>query len=78
MAVLKAVQNGRFSLDDINTLLKSWQLPPSPYLQPNQPVTPRMLTSHTSGLDDGFGFPGYKPDEPRPTLVQNSQRRTAF
>jgi len=33
-------------------------------------VTPRFLTSHTSGLGDGFGFPGYHPDDPVPTTVQ--------
>jgi len=70
MAVLKAVQCGVFLIDDdINTILQSWKLPENPFTK-NHIVTPRMLTSHTSGLGDGFGFPGYKPSAPRPTTIQ--------
>ena len=70
MASLRAVQDGRFALDqDINTILKTWKLPARPSSN-GEIVTPRMLMSHTSGTDDGFGFPGYLPDAPRPTIVQ--------
>ncbi|HUA83509.1 MAG TPA: serine hydrolase domain-containing protein [Bryobacteraceae bacterium] len=67
MAALKLIEQGRFSLDDdINTILKSWHVSNNGY----PAVTPRSLMSHTSGADDGFGFPGYDPSAPRPTLVQ--------
>jgi CubicO group peptidase (beta-lactamase class C family) len=70
MAAMRAVQDGKFSLDaDINGILKSWKLPDSQFTR-GHPVTPRSLMSHTSGLGDGFGFPGYDPSAPRPTLVQ--------
>jgi CubicO group peptidase (beta-lactamase class C family) len=70
MAMVKLQQDGRLSLDaDVNTILTSWKVPASE-LTREQPVTLRSLSSHTSGADDGFGFPGYAPNEPRPTLVQ--------
>lgn len=70
MAVMRLVQDGTLALDaDINATLRSWQVPASE-LTRDQKVTWRSLLSHTSGSDDGFGFPGYKPDAPRPTLVQ--------
>src|SRR5262245_13552064 len=69
VAVLKAAQDGRMSLDtDVNTYLRSWKIPRGRFS--DSAVTARALLGHTSGADDGFGFPGYEPSEPRPTLVQ--------
>ncbi|MDX1495169.1 MAG: DUF3500 domain-containing protein, partial [Longimicrobiales bacterium] len=70
MGVLAAVEDGVFGLDDdINDVLRSWTLNGDGFTG-RSPVTPRTLTSHTSGLGDGFGFPGYEPDDPIPTAVQ--------
>jgi len=70
LAAMRLVQDRRLDLDtDVNTVLKSWRVPDSD-LTRGHPVTPRALFSHTSGADDGFGFPGYEPGVPLPTLVQ--------
>ena len=70
MGVLRLVQDGKLSLDvDVNTFLKSWKLPAGEHTR-DRPVTIRSLLSHSSGLGDGFGFPGYHPKDPLPSVVQ--------
>ena len=71
MAVASAVlaEQNHLDLDaDVTRYLHSWTLP---HLAENagQPITPRMLLSHTSGLADGLGFPGYRPSEPLPDAL---------
>jgi CubicO group peptidase (beta-lactamase class C family) len=70
MAVLKAAQDGKLSLDeDINAVLRTWRLPDGPFTAQRK-VTARMLAAHVSGLGDGLGFPGYEPGAPLPTTPQ--------
>ena len=65
-----AVQERYLDLDqDINTILTSWRLDGEGFTD-RRPVTPRTLMSHTSGLGDAFGYPGYDPDIILPTAVQ--------
>jgi CubicO group peptidase (beta-lactamase class C family) len=70
MAVLKAVQDGRFGLDDdINSILKTWKLIAGQQYLAETPVTPRLLLSMTAGTTVP-GFPGYLPSDPIPTTAQ--------
>lgn len=70
MAVLKAVQNGAFALDDdINSILKSWKLIQDQEFLAKTKVTPRLLMSMTAGVNIG-GFPGYLPTDRIPTVPQ--------
>jgi len=69
-AAVRLMQQGTLSLDaNVNDYLKSWHVPENEFTRAT-PVTLRALLSHTSGTGDGFGFPGYQPDAPRPTVPE--------
>ena len=70
MAVLKAVQDGLFGLDDdINSILTSWKLTAEQEYLDETTVTPRLLMSMTAGTTV-YGFPGYLPTGVVPTVPQ--------
>ena len=65
---LLASDGKNLSLDDnVNKLMTSWALPDADF---DNPVTVRDVLSHTGGLGDGLGYPGYPPDAPLPSLAQ--------
>jgi len=69
MVACALVEGGTLDLDaDVNTVLRSWQIPKSKHTQ-ERPVTLRGLLSHTSGLG-ARGYPGYPSGAPLPTLLQ--------
>ncbi|HEY4248911.1 MAG TPA: serine hydrolase [Lacunisphaera sp.] len=69
LGALALVESGKLNLDaDINTVLKSWQVPGNEYTK-TEKVTLRRILSHSSGLTV-HGFRGYSVDSPLPTLVQ--------
>ena len=69
IAAVDLVERGRLPLDaDINTLLRSWQLPSNEHTA-KTPVTVRQLLSHSAGTTV-HGFPGYARDEAIPTTRQ--------
>src|SRR6185295_19812455 len=59
----------RLFLDtNVNTQLRTWQVPDNQYTQ-DEKVTLRRIVSHTAGLTV-HGFPGYATTDPLPTVVQ--------
>jgi CubicO group peptidase (beta-lactamase class C family) len=65
----KLVEQGKLSLDaDVNTLLRTWRVPPGAQTA-DKPVTLRRLLSHSAGLSTP-GFAGYARGQPVPTLPQ--------
>jgi CubicO group peptidase (beta-lactamase class C family) len=69
LGVLRLVEAQKLELDtDVNTALKSWQVPENEFTAAEK-VTLRRVLSHTAGLT-GSGFLGYAPDADQPTLLQ--------
>lgn len=65
--VMSLVESGVLDLDaDVQAYLRDWTVPRDEAAG-NDPVTLRMLLSHTAGVW-AWGFRGYAPDAPLPTL----------
>ena len=68
--VMKLVEEGMLALDEpILPYLTRWQFPADDEYR-NQ-VTVRHLLSHTAGLEDGFGYDGFRPGETIQTLEES-------
>ncbi len=68
-AILALFEAKHLDLDaDVNTMLRSWHVPPPPR-NSSERVTMRRLLSHTAGVNV-HGFAGYDRDAVLPTLVQ--------
>jgi CubicO group peptidase (beta-lactamase class C family) len=69
VAALRLVEAGLLTLDvDINSQLRSWQMPPGAQTA-DKPVTLRRVLSHSAGLTVS-GFGGDVPGSAIPTTVQ--------
>ncbi len=69
LAALRLVEEGVLELDsDINSFLRSWQLPENEFTG-EEPVSLRHLLTHTGGLTV-HGFPGYERSAAQPALVE--------
>ena len=70
LGILSLVKEGRIKLDaNVNDYLTSWKVPENSFTK-DEKVTIRRLLSHSAGLIDGNGFPGYQTTSPLPTLVE--------
>ena len=70
IAVLKLVDEGKIELDEnVNNKLLRWRIEESENTA-TQKVTLRHLLSHSAGLTDDYGFPGYTPGDQIPTVLQ--------
>ena len=68
LAVARLAEQKRLDLDaDVNSYLTSWRVPANDGWQPR--VTLRQLLGHRAGVSV-HGFPGYRADEPLPTVPQ--------
>jgi len=62
------VENGTFNLDEnINSYLKTWQLPDNEFTV-DEKVTLRRILNHTAGLTV-WGFPGYDKGDEVPSTI---------
>ena len=69
LTTLCLVREGKLGLDaDVNSELKSWKVPDTPFTQTNK-VTVRGLLSHSAGMTV-HGFDGYSPGQAIPTTLQ--------
>lgn len=69
LAALRLVERGLLDLDaDISDHLTRWTLPANGDWRPR--VTLRQLASHTAGLTQHNGFPGYRRGSAVPSLVE--------
>jgi CubicO group peptidase (beta-lactamase class C family) len=69
LSALRLAEAGKLNLDeDVNRRLQSWKVPENEFTRERK-VTIRRILTHTAGTVDN-GFPGYKPGQPMPTLLQ--------
>lgn len=68
LAALQLVEQGKLKLDgDVNTQLKSWQLPDDKFTKEHK-VSLRQLLNHSGGVNV-HGFKGYADGQPVPNLL---------